>query len=88
MAHGAVAVELFALILAEDERYLDPILGDVTAVEAVASVSVRPALGELRGVSGGLSPIEPNAVDNLDRATGVDVSTEEDIYATSLKQLP
>ena len=88
MPHGAVAVEFVALILAEDERYLDAILGDVTAMKTVASVSVRPALGELSGISSGLSPIEPDAVDNLDRATSVNVATKEDIHTTGPQQLP
>ena len=44
MPHGAVAVEFVALILAEDERYLDAILGDVTAIQSRASRQRRMPL--------------------------------------------
>lgn len=54
MPHGAIAVELGALIPAADEGHFDAVNGDSAAMETGAPVGVGPAHRELGGVAGRL----------------------------------
>ena len=87
MPQGAVVVKLLALITARNECDLDAVVGHVAAMEAEARVCFGPAIGELSGVAGGLGAVEVDAVDDLNRTSGVDVAAEEDVESSSLEEL-